>query len=253
MKEKLSNLQISSLISSSFQRTNRIPQSCRRNSIFAINTGVLKKLNDCLSDLNGKFPFKIEGRIHTVEIKKAVDGWGIRVLNRKKSKIESSDQYHLAIHRDRNKHGLVRNLWYLTDANEIVLQYYIDRKICEGKEELEFIPESHGNSKSGNPYYRKKSSLLHEIRSATITIGEKRTSAHQIIKNVKLKGILDFGDIPRSKKQIYDLAKSNQGNKMGEVESILVCNAELEQEEIIWFHRDLPSDLWVCGTKCDDW
>ena len=236
MKEKLSNLQIISLISSSFQRTNRIPQSCRRNSIFAINTGVLKKLNDCPSDLNGKFPFKIEGRIHTVEIKKAVDGWGIRVLNRKKIKIESSDQYHLAIRRDRNKHGLVRNLWYLRDANEIVLQntlvlqYYIDRKICEGKEELEFIPESHGNSKSGNPYYRKKSSLLHEIRSATITIGEKRTSAHQIIKNVKRKGILEFGDIPRSKKQIYDLAKSNQGNKMGEVESILVCNVELEQE-----------------------
>ena len=75
MKGKLSNLQIISLISSSFQRTNRIPQNCRRNSIFAINTGVLKKLNDCLSDLNGKFPFKIEGRIHTVEIKKAVNGW----------------------------------------------------------------------------------------------------------------------------------------------------------------------------------
>ena len=80
-------------------------------------------------------------------------------------------------------------------------------------------------------------------------VGEKRTSAHQIIKNVKRKGILDFGDIPRSKKQIYDLAKSNQGNKMGEVESILGCNAELEQEEIIWFLQDLPSDLWVCGTN----
>ena len=36
---------------------------------------------------------------------------------------------------------------------------------------------------------------------------------------------------------------------MGEVESILGCNAELEQEEIIWFHQDLPSDLWVCGTN----
>ena len=36
---------------------------------------------------------------------------------------------------------------------------------------------------------------------------------------------------------------------MGEVESILGCIAELEQEEIIWFHQDLLSDMWVCGTN----
>ena len=156
----------------------------------------------------------------------------------------------MVIHRDRNKFGLVRNLWYVVDVkgnvlkNCVILQYYIDPKL--GMEEIHFIPEIHGNSKGdATPFYRKKASLLNDIRSATIAGGEK-INVKQVLTNVK--GQLDFGDVPRSKKQIYDLAKSNGGD-LGEVESILGCNAELEQDEVIWFHQDLPSDLWVCGNS----
>ena len=56
------------------------------------------------------------------------------------------------------------------------------------------------------------------------------------------------GAVPRSKKQLTDMAASIGPLNENVVGDILAFNEE-RQDEVIWHHQDLPSDLWVFGTK----
>ena len=54
----------------------------------------------------------------------------------------------------------------------------------------------------------------------------------------------DFGDLPKSKKQLTDLQQlPSAGNKLGD---ILGHNKELGENPILWQYEDIPFDLWVC-------
>ena len=55
IKRKLSNSESLALIKSSTDTCLRIPQACRRNAIFIINSDHIKNRNDVKSDLNGIF------------------------------------------------------------------------------------------------------------------------------------------------------------------------------------------------------
>ena len=57
----------------------------------------------------------------------------------------------------------------------------------------------------------------------------------------------DFGDRPRSKKQLIDLCRTQYADN--EVGDILAYNEELRDGSIVWYHGDIPSDLWVIGTE----
>ena len=57
----------------------------------------------------------------------------------------------------------------------------------------------------------------------------------------------DYGDQPRSKKQLVDLCRSQHADN--EVGDILGYNEELGDDSILWYHGDIPTDLWVIGTK----
>ena len=63
----------------------------------------------------------------------------------------------------------------------------------------------------------------------------------------------DFGDFPRSKKQVIDLGASNSENRqtagIDKVEALLGYNEELSDDGIVLYHSDVPFNLWVIGTK----
>ena len=56
------------------------------------------------------------------------------------------------VNRRENIHGLIRNINYFTDSkkkvlnSKIILQYFINRKICGDKEELQYTAPRHGNT-----------------------------------------------------------------------------------------------------------
>ena len=57
----------------------------------------------------------------------------------------------------------------------------------------------------------------------------------------------DYGDLPRSKKQLIDLSRSSlMDNEVGD---ILAYNEELNNDAIVWYHSDIPDDLWLTGTE----
>ena len=57
----------------------------------------------------------------------------------------------------------------------------------------------------------------------------------------------DYGDYPRSKKQLIDISYSVEKSNVHEVGDLLALNYEL-QDKIIRHHSDVPSDIWVLGT-----
>ena len=69
IKRKLSNSDSLALIKSSIDTCLRIPQACRRNAIFVINSDHIKNRNDIKSDLNGIFNKCLESECKTVEFK----------------------------------------------------------------------------------------------------------------------------------------------------------------------------------------
>ncbi len=146
--------------------------------------------------------------------------------NQQKRNHERTCSQHCILHRVTGK--IVRNT--------LVLQYYLDRGICRDVDEIEFKVEPHGNLKSSD-------SLFHSIKKSTLQdIGHRVQKGNENASCIHSSGIGrndqgDFGDNPRSKKQIYNKARSIPGvGKVGtlfEVESILAYNAELDEQEIV--------------------
>ena len=67
VKRKMSNKETLALIKSSVSTCSRVPQACRRNAVFVVNTEYVKDLNDVKSDLNGSFQNSLESKWKTVE------------------------------------------------------------------------------------------------------------------------------------------------------------------------------------------
>ena len=72
------------------------------------------------------------------------------------------NQVYMKINRSENSHGLIRNIVYFTDKDDQIVNwkkvvaYYIDRKICSDKEEVEYITSSHENSKRQKSFHTMK-------------------------------------------------------------------------------------------------
>ena len=56
----------------------------------------------------------------------------------------------------------------------------------------------------------------------------------------------DYGDLPRSKKQLIDLPRSSLMDN--EVLDILAYKEELNNDATLWHHSDIPDDFWVIGN-----
>ena len=84
VKRKLSNSLSSVLIKSTIDTCLRIPQTCRRNAIFVINSEHIKNRNYIKSDLNGIFKKRLELKCKTVELGDFFE----KIISPKKKKTE---------------------------------------------------------------------------------------------------------------------------------------------------------------------
>ena len=162
--------EVHSLVLSDVARAKRMPQSCRRNAVFLLDSNRLKDVEDAKSDLNGVYKKCLEVKTHTVSISKDIHR-NVEVKTLAKKKLElKENMLHMSVNRRETVTGLVRNITYFVGTSgeilngSIVMQYYLDKEICGDVEALEFVVEAHGNSKSSDKaFYPIKKSTLNEI------------------------------------------------------------------------------------------
>ena len=160
----------------------------------------------------------------------------------------------MKVFRSENRHGLVRNIVYFLNKNskvvnsKLVLQYYINKKVCGNVESVEYTVPSHENSKIETSFYVIKKSTISDCKNQLLSSSSKRSVS--VLYDKFCQGFeedYDYGDQPRSKKQLIDLCRSQHADN--EVGDILGYNEELGDDSILWYHGDIPTDLWVIGTK----
>ena len=118
------------------------------------------------------------------------------------------------INRRENIHGLIRNITYFTDSknqvpnSKIILQYFINRRICGDKEELQYTVPRHGNANADTPVFPLKKSRLDKFKKQVSGKGKRAVSI--VYDNAAQSGSEgnDYEDLPRSKKQLIDLSRS---------------------------------------------
>ena len=224
-------------------KCSKTPLKTRQNLSFLINVAKLKCWQDVKSDMNGVFCSTLRICMWTVEVDEEN---GVDILAKKKIDLVSEKMYHVYINSMRNKAGLCRSIFLLRGRDgEIInsvclLQYTIPKEDCS---EVIYEVPSHGNSKGkGKPFYPTKKSTLQAIKDEL-----RSNSAAVAFKNVSRSagGALNArepGDLPRSRKQVYDLKR--QLKMVDEVDELLhyVKNSE---EPMVITHLDVPEDLWV--------
>ena len=242
-------------------KATRTPQGCKKNAIFVVDSSNLGHPDDVQSDLNGVYKKCMEVKSHVVEITEGCSGkQSVKVKARKKMPLVDN-QWYLRVNRKANESGLTRNIsYFINDSDEIlensiIMQYVIDKRVCGDVDEIQFKVKPHGNSTAAvkNAFYPLKNNTLNNLRNEIASSNKRNVAAIFSGGLLDEKGDADFGDRPRSKKQLWDLAKSipekMRENPENEVEAILAYNEELEEESIIWSHSDIPDDMWVLGTS----
>lgn len=230
----------------------RIPQGCRRNAIFIIDSQNVKHLSDIQSDLNGVFKKCLEIKRYVVDVSRSATGSQNVKVHRGKKEL-GPGQLYLQVNRKQNEFGLTRDISYLLDnegkvfENSVVLQYIVNKNICGDVEEVSYKVAQHGNAKG------IACGSFHPLKKSTLKRLRDETCSNARMSHANFEAGEDFGDIPRSKKQISDLVRSNphrnHDSPANEVESILAYDEELQEDRIVWSHSDIPEDLWVLGTK----
>ena len=131
----------------------------------------------------------------------------------------------MKVNRSENKQSLVRNIVYFLNRHnqvinsKVILQYYVNKKVCSNIENIEF---SVSNKKSTISSYKSQLSGSSSKRS----ISALYDKIHQYIGDD-----CDFGDRPRSKKQLIDLCRTQYADN--EVGDFLAYNEELRDGSII--------------------
>ena len=113
-----------------------------------------------------------------------------------------------------NTHGLIRNITYFTDSknkvlnSKIILQYFINRKICGDKEELQYTAPRHGNANADTPFFPLKKSTLDMFKKQVSGKGKRAVSTVYDNAAQSQNEDNDYGDLPRSKEELIDLSRS---------------------------------------------
>ena len=226
-----------------------MPQACRENSIFVISSNCLKNVEDIKGNMNGVFRTCHEVKSKRVQVNDTI-------VTVKPSSINEIVQGELVmkINRRENEHGLVRNIIYLVNEKKEVinskklLQYYINSKVAGNKSKVQYTPSSHGNCRNAEKsFFPLKKSTLNRFRSQVYQKGKRKIGNLYDAEMNANNDYKDYGNFPRSKKQLIDLSRSQLADN--EVGDILAYNEELGSNGIIWHHSDIPDDLWVLGTN----
>ena len=115
-------------------------------------------------------------------------------------------------------------------------------------ESVEYTVPSQGNSKKETPFYVIKNSAISDCKNQLLSSSSKRSASILYDKFCKsFEEDYEYGDQPRSKKQLINLFRSQHAdNKVGDM---LEYNEELGDDSILWYHGDIPIHLWVIRTK----
>ena len=122
----------------------------------------------------------------------------VTIISNKKQQLQEN-QTLMKVNRSENKQGLVRSIVYFSNKHnqvinsKVLLQYYVNKKVCGNIENIEFSVSS---KKSTISSYKSQLSGSSSQRSISV-LYEK---IHQDIGDDG-----DFGDQPRSKKQLIGL------------------------------------------------
>lgn len=257
VKRKLKFAEQLALIKACKSKAVRIPQGCRETAIFIIDSTKISDPCDLQSDLNGVFRKCLEIKAHIVEATAGNHGRQcVKVINSKQKEC-SEEQWYLKVNRKQNQFGLTRDISYFINKqghilnNSILMQYVIDQKTCGNVSSLQYKVLPHGNSKGDQiqPFHPLKKSTLKRLHEE---VAHSTDGVSSLFETESGRSSGDYGDQPRSKKQISDFARMaserNRMNPNNEVEAILAYNEELD-DKIIWSHSDIPDDLWVLGTN----
>ena len=123
----------------------------------------------------------------------------------------------------------------------MVLQYYINKDICGNVDSVTYQV-----LKTEKPFYAVKKSTLDQLKSRLSSNSRKRSVSFIYDNAYEPQQNGDYGDYPRSKKQLIDISFSLEKSYVHEVGDLISLNHEL-QDKIIWHHSDVPSDIWVLG------
>ena len=155
-------------------------------------------------------------------------------------------------HRKENEFGLIRHrMWFTSNGkvlhDAVLLQYCINKVICGDVDEVIFTVQKHGNCKGDGRFYSTKKSTILDLKTKLLGLGKRKAS--QLYNDVSNDEMCtDFGDQPWNKKQCENIA-SHFSSGIDEVETILGFNEEMSPDNMIWYHGDIPSGLWVMGDK----
>ena len=251
VRKVLTSAEAAALLSSSIQHCSRIPQACRRKAIFLIDSRTLKDARDLQSELNGVFRKCLEVKHRAVTLTEFNGSFKVNILT-KTTAAGQRDQIIMHTHRKENGHGLIRHIAWFSKNDQILhdtilLQYVINKDVCGAVDEVAFTVKKHGNSKEDDAFYPVKRSTMTDLTSKVQNIGKRKLSdLYSNMSNSSTQN--DYGDVPRNKKQCQNIAlQLSSGTR--DVESVLAFNEELSPNNIIWYHGDMPSDLWVLGGR----
>ena len=102
-----------------------------------------------------------------------------------------------------------------------MLQYYINRKKCGDKEEAQYSAPNHCNSSTEKPFFVIKKSTFQDFKKKLSLKGKRVIIVlYDNVTQMRNKDS-NYGDLPRSKKQLIDLSRSSfMDNAVGDVTKI---------------------------------
>ena len=105
------------------------------------------------------------------------------------------------------------------------------------EEELQCAAPRHDNVNADTPFIPLKKSTLYKFKKQVS--GKDKRAVSIVYDHAAQSGNEDndYGDLPRSKKQLIDLSRSP------------FVDNEVGDKSILWHHSGIPEDLWVIGTN----
>ena len=191
MKRKLKFSEQLALIKASKPKAVRIPQGCRENAIFIIDSTKVSDPCDLQSDLNGVFRKCLEITAHLVEATVGNHGRQCVKVVTAKQKECNKEQWYLKVNRKQNQFGLIRDISYFINKqgqilnNSILVQYVIDQKTCGNVSSLQCKVLPYGISKGDQiqPFHPLKKSTLKRLHEEVAQLMPR-----QFLK-MELKGV----------------------------------------------------------------
>jgi hypothetical protein len=129
--------------------------------------------------------------------------------------------------------------------NTVLLQYHI--KSAAEEVTLEVCPHGNSKAKRNVPFYPTACSTLNAIKEE---LKEKPLAQTYQAVSDRVGGITGaktVGELPQSRKQVYDLQSNSKIGK-DPVDELLLY-AQYKEEKVVLHHKDMPLDLLILGTE----